>query len=310
MLRYLAGRLLFSLVALWVLTLVTFILGAMAPGGPVEVILGQHADPAAIARLKKERGLNDPLPVQYGRWLGGVLKGDFGISFRDQQPITPTLKERYPVTVRLALMAGLFALLAGGILGLAAALRPGGWIDRTATFLSTTGISLPAFVVLPLLVLLFSLRLKIFPATYGGELWHLVLPAIALACRPAALIARVTRAAFLETLEQDYVRTAKARGAGPLRVLIRHAGRNALIPILTVLGASVGYLLGGSFVVETIFAVPGIGEISVASIPARDYPMIQAVVLLGATVFILTNLLVDLLYGLIDPRLRAGVPAR
>lgn len=275
----------------------------------MEVILGQHASPAAAERLKQEFGLNDPLPVQYARWLGGVLRGDFGVSFRDRQPIAPTLRERYPVTARLALIAAGLSLVSGLALGLLAAVRSGGGADRASTLLSTAGISMPAFVVLPLLVILLSLRLGWFPATYGGQDWHLLLPAAALACRPAALISRVTRAAFLETLGQDYIRTARAKGAPPWMVLVKHAGRNASIPILTVVGASVGYLLGGSFVVETIYAVPGIGEISVASIPARDYPMIQAVVLLGAAIFITSNLIVDLLYGVIDPRLRA-VPGR
>jgi peptide/nickel transport system permease protein len=306
MIRFLFHRLVLAVVTLWALSAITFLLGALAPGGPAEVKLGQHANPALVAQFKREHGLDQPLYVQYGRWLGSFLRGDFGISYKDDQPVGPTLKERYPITARLAGMAGVFAVLAGLPLGLAAALRPGAWIDRLATTLALAGISVPAFVILPLLVLLFSLRLRWFPVTYNYEWWHLLLPAVALGTRPAALVARMTRASFLEALGQDYVRTARAKGLGWARTVVRHAGKNALIPILTVLGTSVGYMLGGSFVVETIFGIPGIGAISVESIPARDYPMIQAVTLLGAAVFISVNLLVDILYGFLDPRLRVA----
>jgi ABC-type dipeptide/oligopeptide/nickel transport system permease component len=298
-----------AVVTLWALSIITFLMGALAPGGPVEVILGQHASPQAIAQLKREYGLDRPLPVQYADWITRAVRGDFGESFRDRQPVARTLLERYPITVRLGLMAGVFALLAGVPLGLAAAMRPGSWLDRLATTLALTGVSVPAFVVLPLLVLLFSLRLRWFPVTYDGQWWHLLLPAIALGTRPAALVARMTRASFLEALSQDYVRTARAKGVSWARTVLRHAGKNAVIPILTVFATSVGYMLGGSFVVETIFAVPGIGEISVKAIGERDYPMIQAVVLLAAGVFIGINLLVDVLYGFLDPRLRVGAAA-
>jgi len=308
-LAFLLRRVVWAFATLLLLSLITFLLGALAPGGPAEVVLGQHANPKLIAEFNKAKGLDQPLHVQYSRWLGGVVRGDFGVSYRDNQPIVRTLAARYPITVRLALMAGAFALLVGVPLGLIAALRAGTWVDRLATSLSLTGVSIPAFVMLPLLVLLFSLRLGWFPVTYNDQWWHLVLPAIALGTRPSALVARMTRAAFLEALAQDYVRTARAKGLGWARTVIRHAGKNSVIPILTVFGTSVGYLLGGSFVVETIFGVPGIGAISVDAIPARDYPMIQAVALLAAAVFIGVNLLVDVLYGLIDPRLRTAAAA-
>jgi ABC-type dipeptide/oligopeptide/nickel transport system permease component len=217
------------------------------------------------------------------------------------------LARRYPVTVELALLAAAFALLGGLPLGLVAALRHGTWIDRAATALALTGVSVPSFVLLPLLVLLLAVRFPVFPVTYNHEWWHLLLPAVALGTRPAALVARMTRASFLDALGQDYVRTARAKGLDWRRTVFRHAGRNAVIPILTVFGTSVGYLLGGSFVVETIFAVPGIGKFTIASIADRDYPLIQAVTLLAAAVFIGMNLLVDILYGFLDPRLRAAV---
>lgn len=309
MIRFLAHRTALALATLWVLSLITFLLGAMAPGGPAEVVLGQHADPQLIAQFKRERGLDQPLYVQYSRWLGSAVRGDLGISFRDNQPISRTLAARYPITARLALMAALYALLVGVFLGVLAALKPDSWLDRLATSLALTGVSMPAFVLLPLLVLVFSLRLHWFPVTYNDQWWHLLLPAVALGTRPAALVARMTRASFLEALGQDYVRTARAKGLDWGKTVLRHAGKNALVPILTVFGTSVGYLLGGSFVVETIFGVPGIGAISVEAIPARDYPMIQAVTLLAAAVFIGVNLLVDLLYGFLDPRLRSAAAA-
>jgi len=305
-LLFILQRCAFAVATLWLLSVITFSMGAMAPGGPVEVMLGQHADPASVARLKKEFGLDQPLPVQYGRWISGFVRGDLGTSYRFREPIGPMLRERYPITVRLALTAGAFAVLVGAPLGLAAALRAGSWVDRLATTTALTGVSIPAFVLLPLLVLLFSLQLRWTPVTYEGEWWHLALPAVALGSRPAALVARMTRASFLETLGQDYIRTARAKGLSWGRTVLTHAAKNAVIPVLTVLGTSVGYMLGGSFVVETLFGIPGIGDISVSSIPARDYPMIQAVTLLAAAVFIGVNLLVDILYGFLDPRLRVA----
>jgi len=308
MIRFFAQRLLYAVVTLWVLSVITFVLGAMAPGSPVERMLEQHADPAKIAALKQQYGLDKPLPVRYGAWLWGAVRGDLGTSFETQQPVSLTLAERYPVTVQLALSAACVAVGLGFPLGLTAALRPGTWTDRVATTLALVGVSVPTFVVLPLLILLFSLRLRWFPVTYEGEWWHLILPAFALGARPAALVARMTRASFLETLGQDYVRTARAKGLSWPLTVARHAARNALIPVLTILGTSVGYMLGGSFVVETIFGISGIGPLSITAINSRDYPVIQAVTLLGAAAFITVNLLVDLLYGFLDPRLRAMVP--
>jgi ABC-type dipeptide/oligopeptide/nickel transport system permease component len=304
--RFLLQRLLWAVATLWVLSIVTFVLGALAPGDPVEARLGQHASPEVLAQARREYGLDQPLPVQYGRWLWNFVRGDMGVSYRFREPVAARLATGYPITAALALLGGGVALLVGLPLGLLAALKQGSWLDRLATTAALTGVSVPAFVALPLLVMLFSLRLKWFPVTYEREWWHLLLPALALGLRPAALVARMTRAAFLEALGHDYVRTARAKGLGWGRTVLRHAGKNAAIPVLTVLGSSVGYMLGGSFVVETLFAVPGIGGISISSIQERDYPMIQAVTLLAAGVFIGVNLLVDILYGFLDPRLRVA----
>lgn len=306
MTRFLASRLLLALATLLALSLITFLLGALAPGDPVRLKLGERANPEQVQEVRRRWGLDRPLPERYLRWLGGLLRGDLGISYRDSEPVSRTLVQRYPVTAQLAGMAALFALAAGVPLGLTAAARQGTWVDRLATLTALTGVSIPSFVLLPLLVLFFSLRLRWFPVTYEREWWHLVLPALALGARPAALLARMTRTAFVDALSQDYVRTARAKGLSWMQTLLRHAAKNAVIPVLTVFGTSVGYLLGGSFVVETLFGIPGVGEISISSVSNRDYPMIQAVTMLAAAVFISVNLVVDLLYGLLDPRLRVG----
>ncbi len=306
MLAFLLRRLAAAAVTLLALSMVTFGLGALAPGSPVDALLGEKADPHKVAVLRKQFHLDDPLPVRYAAWLGGCLRGDFGTSFARREPVGPAIVRRYPVTVRLGLLAALLAVLIGCPMGALCAVRAGTWIDRLGITLSLTGVSVPTFVSLPILVLIFSLGLRWFPVTYDNQDWQLLLPALALGARPAALLSRMTRLSLIEALSQDYVRTARAKGLSWATTLIRHAGKNALIPVLTVLGTSVGYLLGGSFVVESLFGIPGVGELSVSSIPARDYPVIQAVTLLGATVFIVINLLVDLLYGTLDPRLRAA----
>ncbi len=307
MIRFLLRRLGMALATLLVLSLVTFLLGAMAPGDPVQLLLGEKASPARANALRRQLRLDAPILVRYADWLGRFVQGDFGVSFaRRGEKVAPSILRRYPVTLQLALFAAGIAVAVGLPLGLVAALNRETWIDRAATITALMGISIPSFVSLPLLVLVFALNLRWFPVTYEQQPWQLLLPALALGLRPAALIARMTRASFIETLGQDYVRTARAKGLAWGPTILRHAGKNAVIPILTVLGTSVGYLLGGSFVVESIFGIPGVGQLSVLAISGRDYPVIQAVTLLGAGAFISVNLLVDLLYGFLDPRLRAA----
>ena len=294
------------MLTLWLLTSVTFLLGHLAPGSPVDIILGQHSAPETRRQLEREYGLDQPLPRQYWRYLSGVARGDFGESFRYRRPVRAVIRERYPETLKLAVTAMVLAVLLGAPLGLLAAVKQHGWADRLAVGTALIGVSLPTFVIGPLLILIFAQWLGWVPVAYGGRWAELLLPALTLGARPAALIARLTRASFVDALRQDYVRTARAKGAGAARALLAHAGRNALLPVLTVIGTSFGYLLSGSFVVETIFAVQGLGFISIASIGFRDYPVIQAVTLLAAAVFIAVNLLVDLAYGILDPRLRVA----
>jgi peptide/nickel transport system permease protein len=307
-LRYAGRRLLLALPTLFLLSALTFFLGLMAPSDPITILLGQHANEGDRQRLRHEYGLDRPPLVQYGDYVWHALHGDFGRSYQTRQPVTGMLAELYPATATLAGYAMLYAAALGVPLGFLAAARQNRREDRLSVALSLLGLSVPAFVLGPVLILIFAVWLRWLPVAYAGDPIGYLLPAITLGSRPAALIARMTRAGMVEALRQDYVRTALAKGVSRGRVLIRHALRNALIPIVTVIGTSAGYLMGGSFVVETIFGIRGIGGYSIESIKNYDYPLIQAVTLLGAVAFVSINLLVDILYGFIDPRIRTAAP--
>jgi peptide/nickel transport system permease protein len=302
--RFVLGRLALIPPTLLLLALVTFFLGYLSPSDPIEIMLGQHAAPAAAARLRHEYGLDRPPLVQFGAYIGNALRGDLGRSYYDQKPVAQILAEGFPATLALALAAAVIAVLVGVPLGILAAARQDTWLDRASMSLALVGVSVPAFVIGPLLIYLISTRLRLLPVAQWGTARDLLLPALTLGSRPAALIARLTRASMLDSLRQDYVRTAFAKGLAAPRVILLHAFKNAVIPTLTVIGTSIGYMLGGSFVVETIFRVPGIGYMSIEAISRRDYPVIQGTTLLLATLFVLVNLAVDLMYGAVDPRIR------
>lgn len=308
--RFIATRLLLAVPTLLAISAIAFFLGALAPGDPVEIMLGQHADPASRARLRHELGLDRPLLVQYGSYLWNAVQGDFGRSYETKRPVTEIVREGFPNTAVLALAAILLASAAGVSLGVVAAARQDTAVDRAAMFLAIAGASIPAFVLAPILIVLFALKLRWLPVSGWAGPENLVLPAVVLAARPAALVARLTRAQMAEVLRQDYIRTALAKGLSWAAVVRKHALRNALLPVLTVVGSSFGYLLSGSFVVETIFSVPGLGWYSIQSITRRDYPVIQATTLLMAVGFVLVNIVVDLLYGLLDPRVRLAETPR
>jgi peptide/nickel transport system permease protein len=311
MLSFVLRRLALLPPTLLLLALVTFFLGYLSPSDPIEIMLGQHANPEAAARLQHEYGLDRPPLVQFGAYVAGALRGDLGRSYYDQKPVTATLAEGFPATLTLGLTATVIAVLLGVPLGVLAAARQDTWIDRASMSLALVGVSVPAFVVGPLLIFFVAQQLRLLPVAQWGTPQDVLLPALTLGIRPAALIARLTRASMLESLRQDYVRTAYAKGLAPARVILLHAFKNALIPTLTVIGTATGYMLGGSFVVETIFRVPGIGALSIASISQRDYPIIQGTTLLLATTFVLINLVVDLLYSALDPRIRySGAESR
>jgi len=311
-LQYLTKRLLMTVPTLLGVLVITFVFVRLIPGDPVVLLLGDAATPEAVADMRRQMGLDEPIIIQFGLYLMDVVRGDIGTSIRTNRDVLSEVLRVLPYTLQLTFAAVAVGTLVGIPIGIWTAVRHNTVTDYVANAVAMLAMATPAFWFGILLMLLFSYYLNWFPAIgvgRGDGLWttlsHLFLPALAVGLRNAAGVARMTRAYVLEVLYQDYVRTARAKGVAEHVVVLRHVLKNAMIPILTVFGTSVGYLLGGSFVVETIFGVPGIGAISVDAIPARDYPMIQAVALLAAAVFIAVNLLVDLLYGLIDPRLRA-----
>ena len=308
MLRYLARRLLLAVPTLFGVLAVTFLLLFVAPGDPVQEMVGERADAATIARLRRELRLDDPLPTQFAAYAGGVLRGDLGRSFITGRPIARDVAERFPKTLLLAGTAMLFASAAGIALGVVSARRPGGWADRLALGGAYLGISFPVYWVGLLLIVFFAVQLRWLPASGYAPgvrgLRYLVLPALALGTRSVAFLARVTRSAMLEVLGSDYVRTARAKGLAERAVVFRHGLRNALIPVVTVLGLDFGYYLTGSILTETIFSWPGIGRYVVNAISRRDLPAIQGSVLFLSAVFVLVNLLTEVAYAKADPRVR------
>jgi peptide/nickel transport system permease protein len=305
MLALIRSRLLLAIPTLLAVSLITFFLGYLSPGSPIDIMLGEHGNLEARKQLEKEYGLDRPPLIQYGSFVWGAMRGDFGKSFSMRGvPVTEIIARHFPTTAFLALMALLAAMLVGLSAGALAALKHNRLLDRLTMSVVLLFVSVPAFVLGPVLMLVLALRLHWLPAAgwEGPENW--VMPVLVLAARPAALLARFMRSSMLDVLRQDYIRTAYAKGLSPGRVLLKHALKNAFLPVLTVLGTTFGFLLTGSFVVETIFTVPGIGYESIQSILRRDYPVIQGVALLVAVIFITVNLVVDILYGLIDPRVR------
>ncbi len=302
---YVLKRLALAVPTLLAVSFVTFFLGYLAPGSPIDLLVGQHADPAIRRRLEHEYGLDRPAMVQYADFLWGAVRGDLGHSFANGgRSVTDLIAQQFPTTAFLALLAICTAALLGLPAGVLAALQHNRLPDRAVMTQVLVLVSLPPFVLAPILMLCFSLWLGWLPTSgwEGPAYW--VLPTVVLAARPGALLARQMRSSMLEVLRQDYIRTASAKGLTGTQVIMRHALKNALLPVLTVLGNSFGYLLTGSFIVETLFSIPGIGYESVHSILARDYPVIQGVALLVASVFVAVNLLVDLLYVAVDPRVR------
>lgn len=305
MFRYLLQRIGLALLSIWAVCTITFFIAYLAPGDPAQIAAGQHNDPVTIARVRHEFGLDKPPLVRYGLYLEGVVHGDLGKSFYNREPVTAFLKRGLPNTAIVAFDAILLALVVGVPIGLLAAQKPNSFWDRFLMTSVLVGVTLPNFVLGPVLILIFALKLGWLPVAGWGGPEYVVLPAIVLAARPAALIARMTRSSLLETLRQDYIRTARAKGLSPATVMVKHALKNAFLPVLTTIGVQLGYLLTGSFVVETIFTVPGIGFQSINSLFQRDYSVIQGVTLVIAVIFILTSLVVDLLYVLLDPRVKA-----
>jgi peptide/nickel transport system permease protein len=312
--RYLTRRLLLLLPVLMGVSIVVFMVLHLSPGDPAEIMLGAQATQEDLTRLRAELGLTEPLYVQYVHWIGHVARGDLGRSLWMKRPVLGEVLTRFKATLLLTGTALLFSTLVGVALGVAAATRPNSLLDRLSAVASLFGASMPSFWLGIVLMVIFALWLGWLPASgmyapYGGGdigdlLAHLLLPAATLGAASVTIVARLTRSTMLETLGQDYVRTARAKGVAERGVVLRHGLRNALVPIVTVVGVQVGYLLGGAVFTETVFAWPGVGTLMVQGILARDFPLVQGCVLVVALAFVLVNLAVDLLYAWLDPRIR------
>jgi peptide/nickel transport system permease protein len=296
------------------MSILVFLIIHLVPGDPAHAILGLNSTPELVARLRVELGLDDPLPVQYWHWLGGLLHGNLGHDYTSDESIRHLLAQRLPVTIELALAALVIAILVGVPLGVAAAVRKGRSTDGVAQGVSMLGISVPDFALGIILILVFSLGLGLLPSSGWipltqdpvANLEHLLLPAIALAAGLAAVLIRVTRASMLEVLDEDYVRFCRAKGVSETSVIFKHALRNAAIPITTVIGLQAGYLLGGAIVVEQVFALPGVGQLVLNGVLQRDYPVVQGAVLVIGFMFIFANLIADLMYAVLNPKLRGA----
>lgn len=310
--KYYLRRFLMVIPTLFGISLITFLLLTALPGDPVQGIVGQRADPAVIARLRRDMGADRPVLLQYVGYLGLILRGELGRSYYTNRPVAGDIAQKLPNTLALATAAMLFSICAGLVLGVLMAVARGSLWDRFGLLLSTSGISIPVFWVGLLLIYVFALRIPMLPpgGTGNGNLLFLILPASTLGINSAAYIARVTRTSVLDVLDQPYMLTARAKGLGSAARVCRHALRNAFIPVLTLIGLDFGSYLNGSVLTETIFGWDGIGRYAVEGIFRRDYPVIMGCVLTGAGLFVLVNTGVDLLYGLIDPRIRHAARGR
>ncbi|HEX2034725.1 MAG TPA: ABC transporter permease [Chloroflexota bacterium] len=309
MARYLSTRLLAAIPTLLALTVVAFLLTTAARGDPALEALQQAGDvpsPQALARYRQELGLDQPLPVRYVRWLAGAVRGDLGRSYLSRRPVAEVILERVPATLVLGFSALAVATVLGVGLGTLLAMRRDTWVDRLGRLLTVLLASIPGFWLAIALIVLFGERLRLLPVAGFGLDRHLVLPSFALALGPAAALMRLTRAGMIEVLGQDYVRTARAKGVGEAAVAWRHVLRNAAIPVAGLLGLRFGHILAGAVIIESIFAWPGMGSVMLAAISGRDLPVIGAYVLLAGVLFVVANLLVDVGYALLDPRIRLG----
>ncbi len=304
--RYVMVRLASTIPIVLGIVLVTMLTVELLPGDPVALMLGQNAAPEQVAALRRQLGLDDPLPVRYVAYVGKLLHGDLGRSIRQGRPVLDEIAEVWPNTVTLTLAAMALAVSAGVVVGVVSAVRPYGWLDAVARVGSLFGLSMPIFWTGLVMVYVFSFLLGLTPVGGSGTPSHLILPAITLAAPSMALVARMTRSSLLEVLGEDYVRTARAKGLSGAAVVWGHALRNALIPVVSVVGLQFGQLLGGAILTETVFAWPGLGRLMVQAIFARDYIMLQGAVLVFALAFVLINFLVDLSFAYLDPRISYG----
>lgn len=309
MAAYIIRRLAWLPVILLIVSFITFALGRFGPGDPVQILMGQHSDPAVVQRIREQRGLNDNVLVQYGRYLRDVTQGDFGESFKYRgRTVIELLKKKMLVSAQLNIAALLISVGLGVPIGLFAALRQGTVWDTAAVVATLVGQSVPVFLTAPGLLLVFALKLDVLPTHGWGGFFdtQIILPAVAMGIPGVAIITRLTRASTMEVIAQDYVRTARAKGLPERMVRSRHILRNSMIPVLTTLGFSLAGLVFTSFIVERFFGIPGVGNLFIEAIFARDFPIINAIIIIGTTLFVMANLVVDLLYPVLDPRIRLG----
>ena len=304
MLAFILRRLALTIPVVWIVVTLVFGLIHVVPGDPVAQMLGEGAAVTEIAQMRHDLGLDRPLLEQYRRYLAGLVRGDLGNSFRNQESVTSSIMARYPATIELAIAATIFSVLFAVPFGVIGAIHKGSTSDRLIGFVSLLGVSLPNFALGPILILLFSIELGVLPVSGRAGFSHLILPAMTLGSALAAITTRMVRASMLEEISQDYVRTARAKGLSERIVLFRHALRNGLIPVITILGLQMGTLLAGAIITESIFSWPGLGRLTIQAINARDYPLVQGCILTIAVTYILINLLTDILYSVVDPRIR------
>ena len=307
--KYIFSRLAWLPVILLIVSFITFALGRFGPGDPVEILMGQYHDEQVIERIREQRGFNDPIFVQYGRYIKDVVRGDFGESFKYRgRTVSELLKKKMWVSAQLNIAAISLSLVVGIPLGLFAALRQGTLWDTGTVAFTLLGQSIPVFLTAPVVLLVFALKLDILPTHGWGGLFdtRVILPAVVMGVPGIAIITRLTRASTLEVISQAYIRTARAKGLSEFTVQRRHVLRNAMIPVITMLGFSLAGIAFTSFIVERFFGIPGIGNLFIESIFARDFPIINAVIIIGTTMFVAANLIVDLIYPWLDPRIRLG----
>ena len=307
MLTYLARRSLAVVPVLFGVTLAVFSMLFLVPGDPVKIMLAEFVTtPDQVAQMRAQLHLDEPILKQYGRFVVNAVRGDLGTSIRSRRPVSTEIGENVGSTAQLALASMAVAVAIGVPLGLMAALARNSWFDAGSMIVALLAVSMPSFWLGLLMIVAFSLHLGWFPATGGGDLWHLVLPSVTLGMIASAIIARLTRSSMLEVLGQDYVRTARAKGLAWWGVVVRHALKNALIPVITIFGLQFGNLLAGAVIVETVFSRPGLGRLIVGGILAKDFPLVQGTVLFVATAYVMINVLVDIAYAFVDPRIRFG----
>jgi peptide/nickel transport system permease protein len=306
MFSHVVRKLLQSIPVVWGVVTAVFILMAVVPGDPARLMAGQRGDPATIEKIRHDLGLDLPIMKQYTKFVGELVRGDLGMSYRNNERVASAIKTRFSATIKLTMWAMLIAVAIGLTTGIISASKPNSAFDYTAMFVAISGVSAPVFWVGLLLLLVFAYNLNWIPGIGAGNgSWkYLVLPALTLGVRPAAIIARLTRSCMLEVMSQDYIRTARAKGVKENAVVVRHALKNAMIPVVTIIGTSVSDLLSGAVLTESIFAWPGLGRLAVEALVNRDFPMIRGVVIVMALTFLVANLIVDISYGFFDPRVR------